>query len=132
MSSLTLLRIYPAAGVLALLGISALTLMRRRGKTPEQREVLRRQRINAQGRITDGTVIDVQEFDSDTDCPVQMVIYTYGVAGVQYECSQEVTQLRQYLDLHSCRIGVNTSVKYDPHHPGNSIVVAENWCGLRT
>jgi hypothetical protein len=63
---------------------------------------------------------------------MQLVFYTYDVAGVQYECSQDVTHLRQYLDLHSCRIGVTTSVKYDPHSPGNSIVVAETWCGLRT
>ncbi len=48
---------------------------------------------------------------------VQMVIYTYDVAGVQYECSQDVTHLRQFLDLHSCRIGVATSVKYDPQPP---------------
>jgi predicted aconitase len=131
---MTLLRVYPVApiaGVLAAATIGAVVLLRRRKKTPEQRETLRRQRINAQGRITDGTVLDVQEFDSDTDHSVQMVIYTYDVAGVQYECSQEVTQLRQFLDLHSCRIGVATSVKYDPHHPGNSIVVAETWCGLR-
>ncbi len=83
-------------------------------KTPEQRETLRRQRISAQGRITDGTVLDVQEYDSGTGAPVQMVIYTYDVAGVQYECSQDVTHLRQLLDLHSRRIGVATSVKYDP------------------
>jgi hypothetical protein len=131
MSSLTLLRFSPAIGLLVAALAGTALLMRRNRKTPEQRETLRRQRINAQGRITDGTVVDVQEFDSDSDYPVQVVIYTYDVAGVQYECSQEVTRLRQYLDLHSCRIGVNTSVKYDPYHPGDSIVVAEKWCGLR-
>jgi hypothetical protein len=129
---MALIRIYTLTGALVIAAASSLLLMRRGQKTPEQRETLRRQRINAGGRITDGTVLDVQEFDSDTDHSVQMVIYTYGVAGVQYECSQDVTQLRQYLDLHSCRIGVATSVKYDPHSPGNSIVVAETWCGLRT
>lgn len=103
-----------------------------RKKTPEQRETLRRQRINAQGRITDGTVLDVQEFDFGTDHCRQMIIYTYGVAGVQYECSQDVTPLGQLLDLRTRQIGVTASVKYDPRHPGNSIVVAETWCGLRT
>ena len=129
---MTFLRIFPVAGVLTAAAAGTLMLVRRNKKSPEQREMLRRQRINQQGRITDGTVLDVQEFDSDTDHSMQMVIYTYDVAGVQYECSQDVTTLRQYLDLHSCRIGVATSVKYDPRHPGNSIVVSESWCGLRT
>ena len=127
---MTLLRIYILTGAIAIAATSSLFLLSGRKKTPEQREILRRQRINAQGRITDGTVLDVQEFDSDTDHSVQMIIYTYDVAGVQYECSQDVTHLRQFLDLHSCRIGVATSVKYDPRHPGNSIVIAERWCGL--
>ena len=124
------LSIYASAAVL-LAGAVVLRLARRAGSSAAQREVLRRRRINQNGRITDGTVLDVQEFDSDTDHGTQLVVYTYDVAGVQYECSQDVTSLRQFLDLHSCRIGVNTSVKYDPHHPGNSIVVAESWCGLR-
>ena len=127
---MTLFRIYSLAGVLLIVASTSLFWLGGRKSTPEQREILRRRRINAQGRITDGTVLDVQEFDSDTDHSVQMVIYTYGVAGVQYECSQDVTHLRQFLDLHSCRIGIATSVKYDPHHPGNSIVIAEGWCGL--
>jgi hypothetical protein len=130
---MTLLRIYSLAGVLAItVASSSLLLLRRGKKSPEQREAQRRAHINAAGRITDGTVLDVQEFASDSDAATQLVHYTYDVAGVQYECSQDVTHLRQFLDLHSCRIGVNTSVKYDPHYPGNSIVVAETWCGLRT
>ncbi len=124
--------IYATAAIVLLAGAAALFLVRRGGSSPAQREVLRRTRINQTGRITDGTVLDVQEFDSTTDHGTQLVVYTYDVAGVQYECSQDVTCLRQFLDLHSCRIGVNTSVKYDPHHPGNSIVVAETWCGLRS
>jgi hypothetical protein len=129
---MTMIRIYALTGAIVIAAASSMLWLGGKKKTPEQREALRRQRISEQGRITDGTVLDVQEFDSDTDHPVQMVIYTYGVAGVQYECSQDVTRLRQFLDLHSCRIGVTTSVKYDPHNPGNSIVVAETWCGLRT
>ncbi len=130
---MALIRLYTFTGALVIAAATAsLILTRRAKKTPEQRETMRRQRINATGRITDGTVLDVQEFDSDTDHGTQMVIYTYDVAGVQYECSQDVTYLRQFLDLQSCRIGVATSVKYDPKSPGNSIVVAETWCGLRT
>jgi hypothetical protein len=51
---------------------------------------------------------------------------------VTYEASQDVTHLRHRVDLHTCRIGVPTSVKYDPHNPANSIIVAEEWSGLRS
>lgn len=131
MISMNMIRIFTLTGAVAIAAASSLVWLGGKKKTPGQREALRRQRINEQGRITDGTVLDVQEFDSGTDQSAQMVIYTYDVAGVQYECSQDVTHLRHFLDLNSCS-GVTTSVKYDPHNPGNSIVVAETWCGLRT
>ena len=63
--------------------------------------------------------------------PATLLIYHYDVAGVSYEASQEITYLRQFVNLHSCRLGLPTSVKYDPHNPGNSIVVSESWFGLR-
>jgi hypothetical protein len=125
-------RIYTITTAFAIVAASSMLVLGGRKKTPEQREILRRQRISTHGRITDGTVLDVRELDSGNGHSLQLVIYSYDVAGVQYECSQDVTHLRQFLDLHSCRIGVATSVKYDPRSPGNSIVVAETWCGLRT
>lgn len=130
---MALIRLYTLTGALVIvIATSSLLLGRRRKKTPEQREALRRQRLSAIGRITDGTVLDVQEYDADTGHALKMVIYTYDVAGVQYECSQEVTHLHEFVDLQSCRIGVTASVKYDPKSPGNSIVVSETWRGLRT
>jgi hypothetical protein len=104
-------------------------LLRRRRKTPEEIERERRTFISNIGRITDGTVVDVQEVDGTQ--PGQFIIYQYDVAGVSYEASQEITYLRHYVNLHSCRLGLPTSVKYDPHNPGNSIVVSESWLGLR-
>jgi hypothetical protein len=128
----TMFRIYTLTGAVVIAVAGSLMFLGGPKKTPEQYEMLRRQRISEHGRMTDGTVLDVQEFDSDTGHSMQMVHYTYDVAGVQYECSQDVTHLRQHLNLNSCRIGVATSVKYDARHPGNSIVAAESWCGLRT
>lgn len=106
-------------------------LARRRRKTPEQRERERRQRLNLHGRITDGTVLDVHEVATDGRGATQLLVYEYDVAGVSYHASQDITYLRQYVDVHSCRLGLPASVKYDPHNPGNSIVVAEGWSGLR-
>src|SRR5579862_9555158 len=126
------LRLYglAAAGSIALLG--AYALLRRKPKSADDLERERRAWLEGTGRITDGTVIDVQELSPpDNHRDAVMLIYKYDVAGVSYECSQDVTYLRQWINLHSCRLGMHTSVKYDPHNPGNSLVVSENWMGLR-
>ncbi len=115
----------------AVFAIGAGYVLRARRKTPEQREKERRLRLSAIGRIVDGTVTDVQELSGSSDTTVQLLIYEYDVAGVDYSASQDITHLRQFVDLHSCRLGLPASIKYDPHNPGNSIVIAENWSGLR-
>jgi hypothetical protein len=91
----------------------------------------RRQRLNAMGRIIDGTVLDVHEERGPDGRAQQLLIYRYDVAGVSYEASQDITHLRHLVDLHSCQIGLPASVKYDAQNPGNSIVIAEGWTGLR-
>ena len=127
------LRLYPVIAVAAV-GLFALVIAwsRSRNKTPEQRERERRARINEIGRITDGTVTDVSEMPVNGRGEIQLLIYQYDVAGVTYEASQDVTALRHRVDLHSCRAGLMTSIKYDPSNPGNSIVIAEQWSGLRS
>ncbi len=100
--------------------------------TPEQRERQRRQRLAQIGRICDGTVLDVQEISANGHGPTQLLIYSYDVGGVSYEASQDVTHLRQIVNIESCRLGLPSSVRYDPRNPGNSIVVSEAWTGLRT
>ena len=115
-------------------GAAALaSVLRRKKKTPEDFERERRARIHEIGRITDGTVIDTQEIDGDENGygQAQLLIYTYDVGGVAYEASQDITTLRQWVDLHQCRIGLPASIKYDPKSPGNSIVICEGWSGLR-
>ncbi|HEX5315629.1 MAG TPA: DUF3592 domain-containing protein [Candidatus Kapabacteria bacterium] len=105
-------------------------LFRPKTKNPAELEMQRRLWLEKVGRITDGTVIDVQEHKSD-DHPATLLIYQYDVAGVSYEASQDVTYLRQRINLHSCRLGLPTSVRYDPQNPGNSLVISEKWIGLR-
>ena len=100
--------------------------------TPEQRERQRRQRLAQIGRICDGTVLDVQEISANGRSPAQLLIYSYDVGGVSYEASQDVTHLQQIVDIESCRLGLPSSVRYDPRNPGNSIVISEAWTGLRT
>jgi len=113
------------------LAFSAYFLFRRKPKSAEELERTRREWLDQVGRITDGTVIDVQELPAEQHRSSTMLIYQYDVAGVSYEASQDVTYLRQWVNLHSCRLGLPTSVKYDPQNPGNSLVVSERWMGLR-
>jgi len=115
----------------AAFAIAVAALTRRRRQSPEDVERQRRERITQKGRITDGNIIDVQEINLNGRGWAQMLIYQYDVAGVTYEASQDITYLRHRVDLHSCRLGLATSVKYDTSNPGDSIVVAEGWSGLR-
>jgi hypothetical protein len=129
MDSLRLFSFVAAGGALV---VGAYAMLRRKPKGPAELERERRTWLDGIGRITDGTVIDVQEMpQSNGYHAAVLLIYKYDVAGVQYECSQDVTYLRQWINLHSCRLGLPTSVKYDPHNPGNSLVVSESWMGLR-
>ena len=131
-SSLRLLPYYIGGAAILAGGIAAYVVGRVRRKSPEQRERERRQRISLNGRITDGTVIDVSELAHNGSGTLQLLIYQYDVAGVQYEASQDITHLRPFVDLHTCRIGLPASIKYDPQNPGNSIVISEGWSGLRS
>jgi hypothetical protein len=125
-------RLYGLALAGGAVALGAYALLRRKSKGPDELERERRVLLDGVGRITDGTVIDVQELGPQNGHrAATLLIYKYDVAGVSYECSQDVTHLRHWINLHSCRLGLPTSVKYDPHNPGNSLVVSESWMGLR-
>ena len=105
-----------------------------RRERPSTEEVERERRLTLvkSGRIIDGTVIDIAELAAQgAQPPIDLIIYKYEIAGVIYECAQDVTVLTNFVDVHDIRLDYPCSVRYDPHQPGNSIVVAENWSGLR-
>jgi hypothetical protein len=124
-------RLYALVLAVAVAVLLTYFLFRRKPKTSVELERERRLWLDQVGRITDGSVIDVQEIPGDDHKSATVLIYHYDVAGVSYECSQEVTYLRPLINLHSCRLGLPTSVRYDPQNPGNSLVVSERWIGLR-
>jgi hypothetical protein len=126
-------RLYPILAFGATAAIIGYALLSRKAKKPaEDLERERRTALTRGGRIIDGNVIDVLELEDDvTQQQMILLVYTYDVAGVTYEASQDVTHLRQFIDLYSCRLGLPASVKYDPHNPGDSVVISETWSGLR-
>jgi hypothetical protein len=69
--------------------------------------------------MTDGNIIDAV---SDNDGRITQVTYTYVLAGVQYESSQELSILQQARS-NDYVPGKQIVVRYDPRRPANSIVV---------
>jgi hypothetical protein len=57
--------------------------------------------------------------------------YSYSVGGVQYEASQDITALRDRLPAEPERLIGWSGMKYAPHNPANSILICEEWSGLR-
>ncbi|MGC2402410.1 MAG: DUF3592 domain-containing protein [Acidobacteriaceae bacterium] len=114
-------------------GVAVYALLRRR-ESPDELERQRRDLLVQQGRIIDATVIDISDLtaeESGRPNGMQLILYRYEAAGVVYECSQDVTMLRNLVNIYDCRLGFPASVRYDPHNPGNSLIVAESWSGLR-
>lgn len=126
--------------VVAAVGGVAGYVLTRRKPTAEEIEHERRENLAQTGRITDGTIMDTlmtevrggpaESIDTDAgpEAP-HIIVYSYRIAGVTYECSQDVTSLAEHVQ--GVRTDLPIQVRYAPHNPGNSIVVSESWNGLR-
>jgi len=93
-------------------------------RKPKDKEKRRRMMVNQQGRLGDATITDLQD---------NTLYYSYSVRGVAYTASQDVTALRDKLPPDPERlIGRAASLKYSPQNPANSILICEDWSGLRS
>jgi hypothetical protein len=99
--------------------------------TPEERERARRQLLARSGRLVDGMLLDICEFEAEDGRTLTMLVYSYRIGGVDYESSQDITDMRGVVDAAEVRAGFPCSARYLPGSPQNSIVVAEEWTGLR-
>jgi len=106
-------------------------LIRRRRVSAEEMERRRRAALAASGRIIDGVIIDAPLYHAEelAQGAPALISFKYRIAGVEYECSQDVSTLPE--ETEDFRIDLPVSIKYDPRNPANSIVVAESWSGLR-
>ena len=119
-----------SAGTLALGGwMARARFLRWRRKDPAELERLRRLDINKRGRIGAGRIVDLVE-PQTAGAKSALVGYSYEVAGVTYECAQDVTALPEIAAMAQHLSGQTASVKYDPERPANSIVACEEWSGL--
>jgi hypothetical protein len=125
-----------AVAMIAALALGLWLIFRRR-PTPEELERARRQFLAHSGRLVDGMLLDVCEVEAPAkqkDGPgrtLTMLVYKYRIGGVDYESSQDITDMHSVLDAEQVRAGFPCSARYQPGNPQNSIVVAEEWSGLR-
>src|SRR5579862_340873 len=102
----------------------------RKRPTAQELELARRQFLYQSGRLVDGTPLDVCEVPAEDGRTLTMLLYGYRIGGVDYECTQDVTELQNIVDATNVRAGFPCSVRYQPGNPQNSIVVAEKWTGI--
>jgi hypothetical protein len=122
-----------AAGAVVVAGAAsfgAWTIFRKR-PTATELEVARRQLLSQSGRLVDGTLLDVCDVPAEDGRNLKMLLYGYRIGGVDYECTQDVTELQEVIDIPAIRAGFPCSVRYQPGNPQNSIVVSEKWSGIR-
>jgi len=116
---------------------AGLWLLLRKRPTPEEIERARRKLLAHSGRLVDGMLLDICEVEapkrSKNEPPrtLTMLLYSYRIGGVDYEASQDITDMNGVVDASQVRAGFPCSARYLPGRPQNSIVVAEEWSGLR-
>jgi hypothetical protein len=115
---------------------------------PEAVERRRRLHLNQIGRIAEGQVVELAEHPPEPRekprklfsarahtlgdlRPRHLVTYSYAISGVTYHTAQDITGLEGQLRLERLVAGQPASVKYDPSNPSDSILVADDWSGLR-
>ena len=114
---------------------------------PEEEERKRRLHLNHIGRIAEGQVVDLREQVPEPSeerrgilprahaladpRPRHMVSYSYSISGVTYHTAQDVTGLESQVRFDRLMAGQQASVNYDPYNPSDSILVADDWSGLR-
>jgi hypothetical protein len=120
------MRIWQQLGLLLLvaaaLTAAAAWIILKFRQTPVERERRRRRDVNLSGRLGDATITDFQD---------DVVFYSYSVRGVAYTASQDLSGLKQFLPQDPDRLIGPALLKYTPRNPANSILVSEEWSGLR-
>ena len=113
------------AGGVTVAGLSAWGIYRYIKSRPSEAELERRRRagLHTRGKMGDANLLEFQE---------HMVMYSYAIGGVEYTASQDLSDLQPLLPSDRWSAIGPASIKYDPRNPANSIVLSEEWSGLRT
>lgn len=106
----------------ALIGLGVWVAMRVAHGSPEKRERRRRLHLSQHGRLGDALITE----GTDT-----LLYYNYSVHGVEYSASQDISGLRELLPVEPARLVGHANLKYSTKNPANSILLCEEWSGLR-
>jgi hypothetical protein len=104
------------------IGFGVRLAMRLMQTNQEKRERKRRLELHQRGRLGDAQVTEATE---------ALLYYSYSVRGVQYEASQDISTLRHLLPAEPERLIGPVSLKYSSKNPANSMLLCEEWSGLR-
>lgn len=112
-------------GGAAVAGLGAWGIYRYIKSRPSAAELERRRRadLRARGKMGDANLLEFRD---------EMVMYSYAIGGVEYTASQDLSDLQPHLPADRWSSIGPVSIKYDPRNPANSIVLSEEWSGLRT
>jgi hypothetical protein len=117
-------------------------------ESSEEIERKRRLHLNQIGRIAEGQIVELAEHApaaqekpkrvlpsraramTETG-PRHLVSYSYAISGVTFHTAQDITGLEGQIRFERLVAGQPASVKYDPSNPSDSILVADDWSGLR-
>lgn len=122
-----------AAGLTSTVVVAAAAawLVLRKRPSADEIERGRRQFLVQSGRLVDGMLLDIYQVEGKAGRTLTFLLFSYRIGGVDYECSQDITAMRDVVDSAEVRAGFPCTVRYQPGNPYNSIVVGEGWTGLR-
>src|ERR1700679_1109549 len=85
-----------AAGAALVAGVAAFGawLFFRKQPTADEIELARRTFLTQSGRIVDGTLLDVSQVAGEDGRTITLLLYDYRIGGVDYECSQDISQMQ--------------------------------------
>ena len=115
----------------AVAAATAAWLVLRKRPSAEELERARREFLVQSGRLVDGMLLDIYAVEAKDGRMLTMLLFSYRIAGVDYESSQDITAMRGIVNAAEVRAGFPCTVRYQPGNPYNSIVVGEGWTGLR-
>jgi hypothetical protein len=108
--------------VVVVAAVFLLRLLLWKKHSAEELERQRRLTIHREGKMGDGEIVEVES---------SLITYSYNVAGMEYTASQDTHDLQAALPANAMNLIGPVRIKFDPRNPANSIVLCEEWSGLR-